>query len=105
MVLLTRTRDGLDLVHVVPMTTQPPDRSEQAIEVPEAARRQLGLPAERSWIVVAEWNRFAWPGYDMRPVPGREPDTSYGFIPSSLLRRVRDAMLAIGVGRPVDRDD
>ncbi len=104
-VLLTQTRDGLDLVHVVPMTTQPPARGEPSIEVPPAVRAQLGLSAERSWIVVTEWNRFAWPGYDLRPVPGREPDTSHGFIPSSLLRRVRDAMVAIGIGRPIDRDD
>ncbi len=103
-VLLTPNSHGLDFVHVVPLTTRPPAPGDTAIEVPDAVRRQLGLSAERSWIVVSEWNRFAWPGYDTRPVPGREPSSSYGFIPTSLLRRVIDAMIAVGVGRPIDRD-
>lgn len=102
-VLVTQTIDGLDQVHVVPMTTQPPRRGQPAIEVPEAVRRQLGLPAERSWIIVDEWNRFAWPGYDIRPIRGRAPEVSYGFIPAGLFRQVRDAMLAAAIGRPVDR--
>jgi hypothetical protein len=49
-------------------------------------------------------SRYAWPGYDTRPIPGREPSTSYGFLPSSLLQRVLDTMVAVGIGRPVDRD-
>ena len=104
-VLLTRNVDGLDLVHVVPLSTKPPAPGDHGIEVPDAVRRQLGLSGGRSWIVVSEWNRYTWPGYDTRPIPGREPETSYGFIPSSLLRRVLDAMVAIGIGRPVDRDE
>ena len=103
-VLVTVGRDSLTLVHVVPCTTKPPGPDDIAIEVPEAVRRQLGLSGERSWIVVSEWNRYAWPGYDTRPIPGREPSTSYGFLPSSLLQRVLDAMVAVGIGRPIDRD-
>ncbi|WP_375428860.1 hypothetical protein [uncultured Sphingomonas sp.] len=104
-VLLMKAQDGLDHVYVAPMTTQPPRRDQTAIEVPEAVRRQLGFTAERSWIVVDEVNRFTWPGYDIRKIPGREPETSYGFIPSGLYRRVRDAVFAGAIGRPVDRDD
>ena len=52
-----------------------------------------------------EPDRYTFPSYDTRPIPGREPETSYGFIPSGLLRRVLDAIVAIGVGRPIDRDD
>ncbi|WP_242121966.1 hypothetical protein [Sphingomonas lacusdianchii] len=103
-VLMTVSRDGLSLVHVVPFTTKKPGAGDVAIEVPQAVRRQLRLSGDRSWIVVSEWNRYAWPGYDTRPIPGREPSTSYGFIPSSLLQRVLDAMVAVGIGRPVDRD-
>lgn len=87
------------------MTTRPPGRGKQAVEVPEAVRRQLGLSAERSWIIVAEWNRFAWPGYDIRPISGREPSVSFGFLPAGLFRQVRDALVAAAIGRPVDRDD
>jgi hypothetical protein len=104
-VLVAQSVDGLDQVHVVPMTTRPPGRGQQAVEVPEAVRRQLGLSAERSWIIVAEWNRFTWPGYDIRPIRGREPSVSFGFLPAGLFRQVRDALVAAAIGRPVDRDD
>lgn len=103
-VLVTQTRDGIDQVHVVPMTTKPPARDQLAIEVPDAVRRDLGLSGNRSWIVITEWNRFAWPGYDIRPVPGREPSVSYGYLPASFFRRVRDAVVAAGIGRPINRD-
>ena len=75
-VLLTRNVDGLDLVHVVPLSTKPPAPGDLGVEVPEAVGRQLGLSADRSWIIASEWNRYTWPGYDTRPIPGREPATS-----------------------------
>jgi hypothetical protein len=87
------------------MTTKPPIRGQRAIEVPAAIRRQLGLSAERSWIIVTEWNRFTWPGYDIRPVRGREPSVSFGFLPSGLFRQVRDGLVEAAVGRPVDRNN
>jgi len=104
-VLVTQSAEGIDQVHVVPMTTKPPTGNQKAIEVSEAVRRQLGLSNERSWIIVTEWNRFSWPGYDIRPVRGREPSVSYGFIPSGLFRQIRDAIVAAAIGRPVSRDD
>ncbi len=103
-VLVTQSINGLDQVHVVPMTSKPPVRGQQAIEVPQAVRRQLGLSAERSWIIVTEWNRFTWPGYDIRPIRGREPAVSFGFLPAGLFRQVRDSLVAAAIGRPVDRD-
>jgi len=104
-VLVTQAKDGIDQVYVVPMTTKPPARDQLAIEAPDAIRRDLGLSGDRSWIVITEWNRFSWPGYDIRPVPSREPSVSYGYLPASFFRRVRDAIVAAGIGRPVDRDD
>ena len=104
-VLVTRSADGLDQVHVVPMTTRPPRRDQQAIAVPPAVRRQLGLSAERFWIILTEWNRFTWPGYDIRPIRGREPAVSFGFLPAGLFRQVRDGIVSAAIGRPVDRND
>jgi hypothetical protein len=104
-VLVTQTADGLDQVHVVPMTTKPPTPGQRAIEVPPAVRRQLGLSVDRSWIIVSEWNRFTWPGYDIRPVRGREPSVSFGFLPSGLFRQVRDGLAEAAIGRPVNRND
>jgi len=103
-VLVIRPKDGIDQVHVVPLTTKAPTRDQLAIEVPEAVRRDLGLSGNRSWIIITEWNRFAWPGYDIRPIVGCEPAVSYGYLPASFFRRVRDAIVAAGIGRPVDRD-
>lgn len=105
MVLVTQSVDGLEQVHVVPMTTKPPRKGQPAVEVPQAVRRHLGLSAERSWILASEWNRFIWPGYDIRPIRGREPEVSYGFVPSSLFEQLRKEILAAAIGRPVDRDD
>ena len=66
-VLVTQSVDGLDQAHVVPMSTKPPRRGQPAVEVPRIVREQLGLSAERSWIICDEWNRFAWPGYRSWP--------------------------------------
>ena len=90
---------------VVPMTTKPPRKDQVAIEVPPAVRAQLGLSAERSWVIVDEDNRFAWPGYDIRPVPGKEPSISYGFLPSGLFRQIRDHVFAVGTGRSIVGQD
>ncbi len=103
--LVTRPKDGIDQVHVVPLITKAPARDQLAIEVPDAVRRDLGLSGDRSWIIITEWNRFAWPGYDIRPIPGREPSVSYGYLPTSFFIRVRDAIVAAGIGRPINRDD
>lgn len=103
-VLSVETADGLSQLFVVPLTTSPPRPGEPAIEVPEAVRRQLGLAAMRSWIVLSEWNRFTWPGFDIRPVKKGAPGVSFGFLPSGLFRRVRDGLIAAAVGRPVVRD-
>ena len=104
-VIVTVMADGLEQVIVAALSTSPPRHGERAIEVPSVVRRQLRLSADRSWGVVCEVNRFTWPGYDIRPVPGREPETRYGTLPSGFFRQVRDAIFAGGIGRVVDRDD
>jgi hypothetical protein len=83
---------GRTSVIVLPVTHVPPARVEDAVEIPAAVKRRLGLDNERSWIVVSEGNRFIWPGYDLR----RRADGSYayGFIPPSLFAKVRDAFVA-----------
>ncbi len=104
-VLVRQMVDETTQLIVVPMTTKPPRKDQVAIEVPQAVRAQLGLSAERSWVIVDEENRFAWPGYDIRPIKGKEPSISYGFVPSGLFRQIRDHVFAIGTGRAmIDRD-
>lgn len=103
-VVVVQAADGIDKVLVVPMTTTQPGKGQTAIEVPDAVRRQLGLKASRSWIVVNEWNEFSWPGFDIRSIDRKPDQISYGALPAGLFRRVRDAIVAGAAGRPINRD-
>jgi len=80
---------------VVPVTTQPPRRTEDGFEVPARIKAHLGLDAERCWIMVTELNRFVWPGPDLRPIRrGGDETPCYGFLPERLFRPVLDAVIA-----------
>ena len=79
--------DGTPAVRVLPITHSPPNNPDEAIEIPPATTRRLGLDDERSWIVLTESNRFVWPGPDMRPV---DSDTGYfGPLPPALFAEVK----------------
>ena len=81
---------------VVPITHTPPRDPETAIEIPAEQRVRIGLDDDRAWIVLSEFNTFFWPGYDLRPVPGRQPPTAiYGAISAHLYRRVLAQLRAL----------
>lgn len=105
-VVLTRTkRQGTTLVYVLPVTHSPPREPEAGVEIPPATKRRLGLDSERSWIITTEFNRFVWPGPDIRALPTGE--YSYGYLPAKLLRMALGQVSAHAAGqrlRPVDRD-
>lgn len=85
--LVTTLEDGTPVVRVLPITHTPPARADEAIEIPPATKRRLGLDDERSWIVLSESNRFAWPGPDIRPV---DSDSGYfGPLPPALFAEVK----------------
>jgi len=94
--VLSAQDDGGDtVVAVVPVTHSPPRRPEEAVEIPPAVKRRLGLDEARSWIVVSEINRFVWPGPDLRPVSFAEPGRfEYGFLPPGLFRQVLERFTA-----------
>jgi hypothetical protein len=72
-IVLLRRQSGVDrIVTVAPPTHRPPRDRAVAIEVPPAVKRHLGLDAQRSWIICDEVNEFAWPGFDLRPIPGSQ---------------------------------
>jgi hypothetical protein len=75
-----RTEYG-KMVTVVPVTHVPPSKPASALEIPAAVKRHLGLDLHPSWIILDEGNRFVWPGYDLRPVPGTRDRFDYGFLP------------------------
>jgi len=68
-VLSVGDEDGGMVVTVAPITHVMPANPPEAVEIPAASKRRLGLDNERSWVVVSEGNRFFWQGPDVRPIP------------------------------------
>ena len=100
LVLSARDDGGDTVVAVVPLTHSPPRRPEEAVEIPPAVKRRLGLGEARSWIVVSEINRFVWPGPDLRPVSSAEPGRfEYGFLPPGLFHQVLERFMATVAAR------
>jgi hypothetical protein len=102
-VVATQTDPAGDLLVIVaPVTHSPPTDATSAIALPADVKRRLGLDQQPSWIRLDNLNRFAWPGYDIRPIPGRPGEFAYGRLPHALWRRVRDGILQLNErGGPV----
>jgi hypothetical protein len=92
---------------VAPITHRPPEDPGASIEIPAATCRHLGLDSGRHWLRLDELNRFAWPGFDLRPIPGRPGEYSYGMLPPDLFQRLREGILArqkAWAGQVIPRD-
>jgi hypothetical protein len=93
--LSIKEADGDIEVLVLAVTHTPPANADDAVAFPQDIKCRLGLDDALSWIVTTEANAFAWPGPDIRPVPGRTPTTViYGSVPNGLLRQVARSYLA-----------
>jgi hypothetical protein len=107
-IVLAVSKGDAKTVTVAPIThTQPSDPS-LAIEIPAKVKQHLGLDAERSWIVLDEFNEFAWPGFDLCSVPGKPSRYDYGFLPPALFAKIITRVLELRrSGRAVasSRDD
>jgi len=93
---------------VAPITHSPPDDPTASLEIPPAICRSLGLDGGRHWLRLDELNRFAWPGFDLRPLPGQPGRYDYGMLPRGLFEQLRDGILArqrARAGRIVSRDE
>ncbi|MFL6863484.1 MAG: type II toxin-antitoxin system PemK/MazF family toxin [Allosphingosinicella sp.] len=88
-----RLADGRQRVLVCAITHAAPRPDAFVVEVPPRVARAIALDDDRHWIVLDEVNRFAWPGYDLRPA-GKAQGGAYGFIPPLLFDRCRRAFLA-----------
>jgi hypothetical protein len=93
-VALVRRADGEDQVVVLPITSTPPAEPGAAVEVPAETRARLGLQREPCWIVVTEYNRFLWPGPDLRPTEGGTGTFIYGPLSDRVMAQVRAAYAA-----------
>jgi hypothetical protein len=89
---------------VLPITHSPPAQGVTAVEIPARVKERLGLDADRSWIVLSEWNEFIWPGPDLRRAPGSDDSsTAYGMLPPGLFASIRDRFLALVTARGARR--
>lgn len=91
-VLTSEVDNGEVIVTVAPITHAPPHRVDFAIEIPVEIKRGIGLDVERSWVVADEVNRFVWPGFDLRPVAGKQGTFVYGLLPPRFFDRVIGAL-------------
>ncbi len=96
-----RTADGATIAMVAPITHSEPRLGDQAIEIPQAVKKQLGLDDLRSWVMVDEVNETAWPGYDLQT--NAQGQYVYGFIPPTLFRRIKAEMMQVLKARRLRR--
>ena len=94
-------------VVVAPITHSAPPDPERALEIPRQVKLHLGLDEERSWIVLDDFNVFAWPGFDLRliPITGRY---EYGLLPPALFQQMRRKyleLLSAGAVSEISRDE
>jgi hypothetical protein len=86
---------------VAPITHRPPEDAAASLEIPPHVSRTLGLDSGRHWLRLDELNRFGWPGYDLRPIPGRAGEIAYGMLPADLFERLRQGILNLQGARRV----
>lgn len=82
-------------VLTLPITHTPPSNPQDALELPVTTKARLGLDHERSWVVLTEVNRFAWPGPDLRPVSPQRDNCLYGFLPEGVFAAIRREFLKL----------
>jgi hypothetical protein len=85
---------GVQRVIVAPITHLAPQDPQTSLEIPPGDCRAIGLDDGRHWVRFDELNRFAWPGFDLRPIPRPEGGYEYGMLPRALFEQLRQAILA-----------
>lgn len=84
------------------ITHAPPYDPDDGLEIPPDVKAAAGLDAFRQWVVISESNVFAWPGPDLRSLPGIVPETYvYGTMPGPFLRTIALAFKARNRGRSI----
>lgn len=104
---MERSANDTIMVRVAPITHSPPGVAAAALEIPGAVKRHLRLDDERSWIILDEVNEFAWPGFDLRPIPPSRDRFTYGFLPPRLFDQLIEKLARVwtaGQGKSTPRD-
>ena len=78
------------IVRVLPITHTLPGDPASAMEIPPKTKANLGLDADKSWVILDEANDFVWPGTDLRPrVAGNWQSSSYGMLPKAFMKLLK----------------
>jgi hypothetical protein len=94
-ILVVENDDDNKKVTVAPLTHTPPQNLSVALEMPPKVKQHLGLDGERSWIILDDFNEFLWPGYDLRPIPGKIGKYDYGFLPPALFKQITHKIIKL----------
>jgi hypothetical protein len=96
-VFALRVEDKKDeRVWVVPITHSRPPNIDEAVELPIATKRRLGLDDDGAWVILSETNVFIWPGPDVRRVGDRGNESIvYGQLPPEFFSFLRKKLLAL----------
>jgi hypothetical protein len=83
--------------HVVllAITHSEPSGDTVGVEIPPNVKRAIGLDEDRSWVIVSESNVDIWPTAGMTPIPHRQGEFAYGFIPPGLFKVIKARFLEI----------
>jgi len=94
-IVVAARQQGAEEIRVIvaPVTHEPPHDPASAIELLPDVKRFLGLDSASQWLRFEELNRFTWPGFDVRPIPGRAGEWEYGMLPQSLFEQLRQGIL------------
>jgi mRNA-degrading endonuclease toxin of MazEF toxin-antitoxin module len=98
-VLSLEKHDAGTCVTVAPITHFIPPANTPNMEIPLRVKQHLCLDEKRSWVILDEVNQFTWPGYDLRPIPGKKGQIAYGFLPPRLFENIKSGMLDLIIRR------
>jgi hypothetical protein len=96
-VLVSQIEGDQRRVIVAPITHSRPTDPRDAIELPAATCKRIGLDDLPQWIIASEVNAFVWPGPDLRPLPGGGAESVLiGYLPPNTFIRLRDRIAELG---------
>ena len=98
-VLSVEQQKSVTQVTVAPITHSKPSGDSIGLEIAPRVKQHLGLDHETSWVILSEVNQFIWPGYDLRPVPGKQGEYTYGFLPPRLFETIKAGILDLIIKR------
>jgi hypothetical protein len=90
-------------VVVVPITHSAPRDPDTALALPASLKPILGLDDAPAWIVATEINVSEWPGFDLRPVPGKAATYYHGRVPPGTFTALRQLVQRLDDARKLRR--